>query len=411
MKILQICNKIPYPFNEGSSIAINLITDGLIKRNNKVKLLAINTPKHFIELANIPEDYRKKTNIESVFVDTDVKFIYAFLNLFSNKSYNIIRFYDETFEKKLIEVLKSEIYDVVQIESIFIAPYLETIRKYSNAKVVMREHNIEFLIWQRLSQSCKNPLKKFYLDILFKRLKKYEMTMLDRYDGIAAISGIDVETIKKLGCRIPVTNIPIGINIENYDIQNKGEEFPSLFHIGSMNWMPNQEAVKWFVNNVWQSVLKRYPQLKFYLAGKKAPMWLKNINVPNVTFVGEVESAKDFMLSKSIMVVPLLSGSGMRVKIIEGMALGKTIISTTIGAEGIDCTNGENILIADTPEEFLLAIGKCIEDKDYCKKIGNNARQLIVEKYNNDMIIEKLVGFYQELNKKHLQEPDNNSAF
>ncbi|MDD5570614.1 MAG: glycosyltransferase family 4 protein [Bacteroidales bacterium] len=400
MKILQICNKIPYPFNEGSSIAINTITDGLIKKNNEVKLLAINTPKHFIEPGNIPEDYRRKTKIESVFVDTDVRFICAFLNLFSDKSYNIVRFYDKSFEKKLIEVLKSEIFDIIQIESLFIVPYLQTIRKCSNAKVVLREHNIEFLIWQRLSKSCRNPLKKKYLNILFKRLKKYELAMLDKYDGIAAISGKDAETIKKLGSTIPVANIPIGVNIENYNIQGGREEFPSLFHIGSMNWMPNQEAVKWFISNVWQQVLKKYPQLKFYLAGKNAPGWLKNLNVPNIVYVGEVESAKEFMLSKSIMIVPLLSGSGMRVKIIEGMALGKTVISTTVGAEGIDCTNGENILIADTPEEFLSAIGKCAEDEDYCKRIGNNARQLVVKKYNNDAIIEKLIGFYEELRKE-----------
>ena len=97
------------------------------------------------------------------------------------------------------------------------------------------------------------------------------------------------------------------------------------------------------------------------------------------------------------MIVPVLSGSGMRIKIIEGMALGKIIISTTIGAEGINCTSGKNILIADTPQDFADAICTCLNDSDYCDKIGNNARELIASEYSNDQISRKMISFFEDL--------------
>ena len=127
------------------------------------------------------------------------------------------------------------------------------------------------------------------------------------------------------------------------------------------------------------------------------PEWLLNSNYINVKIIGEVENAQEFINSKAVMIVPLLSGSGIRIKIIEGMASGKTVISTKIGAEGINYENGKNILIANTPYEFSEAIKKCVRDQDYCNMIGRNARILIKNEYNNNKIIKKLMNFYKEI--------------
>jgi glycosyltransferase involved in cell wall biosynthesis len=113
--------------------------------------------------------------------------------------------------------------------------------------------------------------------------------------------------------------------------------------------------------------------------------------------VGEVEDAAAFMYSKAILIVPLFSGSGIRIKIIEGMATGKPVISTTVGAEGIQYTRDKNIFIADTPDEFVRCISTCIENKAMCETIGRNARDLIFTEYNRDLIISKLLGFYQKI--------------
>ena len=160
--------------------------------------------------------------------------------------------------------------------------------------------------------------------------------------------------------------------------------------------MPNQEGIRWFLMNVWPDVNKQFPSLKFYLAGREMPDWMKHLHLPNVVIVGEVENAIAFIQSKSIMLVPLFSGSGIRIKIIEAMAAGKTVISTRLGAEGIRCTDHQDILIASIPCEFFEMISVCISDQQACNRIGFNARKLIQEEYDCKRIIEKLIVFYQQ---------------
>ena len=164
-----------------------------------------------------------------------------------------------------------------------------------------------------------------------------------------------------------------------------------------MNWIPNQEGIRWFLETVWPDVTKRYPFLKYFIAGREMPLWLKDSNYPNVVIAGEVDNAVNFINELSVMIVPLFSGSGFRIKIIEGMACGKTIISTTVGAEGIHCTNMEDILIADGPPGFIKMISACVNDRMFLNRIGKNARELIKKDYDRDRIIKKLVGFYQKI--------------
>jgi glycosyltransferase involved in cell wall biosynthesis len=356
------------------------------------------TPKNNIKDEDINFDYRKKTSYRSVFIDTSINPVKAFFNLFTNESYNIIRFYSSEFEKVLKELLLKENYDIVQLETLWVTPYVETIRKNSKAKIIFRSHNVEHCIWERLTVLTGNPLKKVYLKLLASRLKKYEVRMLNNYDAIACITDLDTQLFKKLGCRIPLIHVPFGIQLTDYKPATSNAEFPSLFHIGAMNWMPNEKAIKWFLEKVWTKIHLKYPDLNLYLAGRNMPGWLLQLKTKHVIVLGEVRDSSEFMNSKSIMVVPLQSGGGMRVKIIEGMALGKTIISTSIGAEGIAYTNKTNILIANSDEEFVEAIEQCIANKVFSDEIGRNARILIENKYDNRKISECLSEFYQTLN-------------
>ncbi len=397
MKILQLCSKIPFPPKDGGSIAMNILTHGLIDCGNEVKVLAINTPKHFIKEADIDIEYKKKTSYQLVFIDTAVKPLDAFLNLFTSQSYNIIRFYSKEFEKALIELLTSQQYDVVQLETLWVAPYVETIRKYSKAKIVLRSQNVEYAIWERLAQASGNPVKKAYLKLLAKRLKIYELGMLNKYDGIATITELDAVSFKTSGCKSPIIHIPFGIDTTKYLADTATTEYPSIFHIGAMDWMPNSDAVKWFLEKVWEKVQTQHPNVKLYLAGRNMPDWMKQLKMKNVVVEGEVADSHKFINSKSIMIVPLSSGGGMRVKIIEGMALGKTIISTAIGAEGIDYENNKNILIANTDTEFVEALNKCISDRSFSDTIAHNAKKLVENKYDNLKICKKLSDFYQTL--------------
>jgi glycosyltransferase involved in cell wall biosynthesis len=398
MNILQICNKVPFPPKDGGCIAMNNLTQGMIEVGHNVKVLAINTKKHFIDIEKLPRTYRSKTNIEGIFIDTNVKIPRAFLNLFSTKSYNIERFYSKTFEQKLIELLKSETYDIIQLESLYVSIYVDVIRKYSKAKIVLRAHNIEYKLWEHAARSAKNPLKKVYLNLLAKRLKRYELNSLPSFDAIISITKKDEDLFKITGFVNAIGTFSFGIDFKKSSENNSPVvEYPSVFHIGAMDWQPNIEGVDWFLNKVWGILNIKHPHLKLYLAGRNMSDRMKHLNKPNVIIVGEVENAKNFIQSKAVMIVPLLSGEGMRVKIIEGMALSKTIVTTSIGAEGIDCKNNTHCIIADHPNEFAEAISKCISDKIFYDEIGKNAKLLAFQQYNNDDICKRLTQFYQIL--------------
>ncbi len=400
MKILYICNKSPWPPIEGGTIGMYNFITKIADAGHDVKVLAANTNKYFVKLDEVPEDFKNKTKFELEYIDLSIKPLDAFFNLFTNKSYHVQRFISKAFEKKLINILQNNTYDLVQIEYLYMSPYLDVVRKYSNAKVVLRAHNIEHLIWKRAAEEEKNPLKKFYLKHLATTLENYERSVLDKFDGIVPVTAKDAEFFRE-NSKVPVMDAPFSIDTEKFSQYFNDNPEHALFHIGSMNWLPNEEGIKWFVKEVWPKLSKKHPELKLYLAGREMPKWLLDMNKGNLIVVGEVPDAYEFISSKSILVSPLFSGSGIRVKIIESMALGKAVISTTIGAEGINYTDGKDILIANNADEFVNAVSKLYTDKKATKKLGENALKLVKEQHDINKVIEKLQRFYQKLMSKN----------
>ncbi len=396
LNILILSNKSPWPAHEGGPIAMNNIIEGLIDAGHRVKVLALNTNKYAVQPVDIPEDYRLKTGIELVYVDLSIKVLDAFFNLFTTKSYHVERFKSKAFEEKLISVLKNNKFNIVQIELLFMSPYIETIRQYSKAKIILRAHNIEHLIWERLEKSETNLLKKIYLKHLARTLKLYELNILQSYDGIVPITKKDAVIFEEHTI-VPVFPVSFGINTNKLKISANNNPEHALFHIGAMNWLPNEEGIKWFLDKVWPEVHRNMPDLKLYLAGRNMPKWLLNYKIKNVFVLGEVDDAKEFIESKTISIAPLLSGSGIRIKIIESMALAKAVVATSIGAEGINYTNGHDILIADTPEEFVNAIKLLYAKPDKSKEIGTNAKFLVNQHHDSKKIIDQLVQFYNRI--------------
>lgn len=399
MRILQICHKPPFPQIDGGTIAMNNISQGLIQLGHNVKVLAITTPKHPIIENEDFYNYEKQTNFESVFINTKITLWGALKSLFLNQSYHINRFDNKNVHNKLADLLKSQTFDIIQLETIYVAPYIQTIKQYSDAKIVIRLHNIEHKIWERLVENESNILKKVFLKKMTSLLKKYELSILKNTDAFMAISDVDYQFFKSMDLAIKGITIPFGIDINQYHIDDDylPSENPELFHIGSMNWLPNIEGIEWFLEEVWPQVIQIYPQLTFTIAGRAIPETLKSDKTQGLFIAGEVSDAQKFILSKDVMIVPLLSGSGVRVKIIEGMALGKTIISTSIGAEGLDVVDGKNILIANTPDEMIKAIGQCVKSPDICKFIGENARNYVALHHHNENISDVIITFYNSL--------------
>ncbi len=375
---------------------MNNLIEGLISAGHRVKVLALNTNKYHVDVDQIPAEYREKTGIQFAYIDLSVKPVPAFLNLFTKKSYHVERFISRDFEKQLVDILDSEPYDIVQIELLYMSPYLQTIRKHSKAKIILRAHNIEHLIWERLTASESNPVKRFYLNHLATTLKNYELKVIGEYDGIVPITQKDGHFFST-HTDTPVCPVSFGIDLSKLEEVDNKEPEHAAFHIGAMNWLPNEEGIRWLLEKVWPLVKEKEPDLPLYLAGRHMPSWIQSKPDQKLYVPGEVPDAYEFIRSKSISVAPLLSGSGIRIKIIESMAMGRAVISTTIGAEGINYTQGENMVIADSPEAFASAMVDLYSHPEKAMEIGKNARQLVSEQHATKEIIKRLVSFYREI--------------
>jgi glycosyltransferase involved in cell wall biosynthesis len=395
LRILILTHRVPFPQNGGYPIVVCNTIRSLVNLGHEVSLVALNPKRNHHENSEEDKELLSKINYRAFNININVSVIDVAINLFSKTSFNINKYYNAEFEKRLIIELKKTSYDVIQFEGLMMSLYVSAVRKHSKAKLIYRAHNIENQIWQRLSQQKSDPFKKSYLRMHAKRIKNYELEQLNNFDGIAVFTEQDKSTLLDYGTKIPIEILPVGIDLNRYKPDLSLTEIPSLFFLGSLDWLPNREGIEWFLDNFRQDLTDGELPVRFYVAGNDIPERFDDYEVLGKIFIqGEVDDALEFVNSKSIMVVPLLSGGGMRVKIVEGMAMQKCIISTSLGAEGINFTDGENILIANNRDEFFDAIRLCITDEEHCKTIGANARKLIEQQYNINTVTKNLIQFY-----------------
>jgi polysaccharide biosynthesis protein PslH len=399
MKILQLCKKFPYPLKDGESIAVTSLSRSLHRLGCDISLLAMNTRKHYFPISQLPAHFNHYSTIETVAIDNRLKPYAAFKSLMSKgDSYHISRFLSADYEQKLKAMLQAGHYDIVQLETPYLSPYVPTIRQYSDAAIVMRAHNVEHEIWERISANTRFGPKRWYLNKLTERLRRYEIQQLSAYDLLAAITERDLDYFRKMGYGGMATVTPIGIESNRYEPDFTSYEQPlSLSFIGSLDWMPNQEGLIWFLEQVWPSLQQRHPQLQLHVAGRNTPPWLYRLNTPGLRVEGEVPSASDFINQHSLMAVPLLSGSGMRAKILEGMALGKAVLTTSIGLEGIRAEHRKEVLVADSPQAFVAEVSWAIGEQARLRELGKAARRLVLGQYDSLEVASRLMQAYRKL--------------
>lgn len=398
MNILQVCNKVPYPAIDGGAIATLNLSRGLAMNGHKLTVLAMNTLKHRVDENLLPEELKAQLDFELVTVDAPISAKGAFLNyIFSRKPYTASRFISANFEESLVKLIAKDRYDIIQLEGLYLTMYIDVIRRHTKASIVLRAHNIEHEIWQRVMQQEPNMLKRLYLKSLVKRIARMEQEIVNKYDILVPITARDGEVFQKMGNTKPLHVCQTGIFTNEYSALQKSSTLSHIVHIGALDWAPNQEGLIWFVENVWPEILKEQPAVEFHVAGRNAPEWLvkKFLGIKQLKYFGEVNDAHEFITKGQIMIVPLLSGSGMRIKIIEGMALARCIVSTAIGIEGISASHNQHVLIANAPQEFANEILLCINEADKAKRIGAAARNFIELNFDNQGIAGNLADFYQ----------------
>jgi len=393
MRVLQLCSKPLFPPFDGGKLAMIDTANGLKENGIEVIQWMIHTRFH-----TFPKQFTNEAGqtIEKSFIDTTINWKSAFLNLFKSQSYNIQRFDDKKANDELIAVIAKYKPDIIHSESIYCLTAIEEIKKRFTIPIVLRAHNVEHQIWERTAQITKNLFKKLYLNIIVKKLKKDELRIAKQSDAIIALSEIDKQFFQKYFPTKKIEVIGIGTRLKKSLVPTL--PISNIFHIGGMDWKPNEDGINWFLNQCWPMIHDRYPQLECILAGLNMPQKfyeLENVNVK----VKAAKDAEQFMNQHQILFVPLLSGSGVRVKIIEALALGKVAIATNIAAEGLGVTNNNNILIANSKEEFLEQITKCMEKPEICLKISENAAIFAQENFNTLKNSQKLIALYKRLLK------------
>ncbi|MAO45817.1 MAG: hypothetical protein CL823_01565 [Crocinitomicaceae bacterium] len=378
MKILQICPKPPRPQVDGGCIAMDAMSSGLEKNGHDVRIIAMCTEKH-------PAPKNSADKYKHIRISTALNPFSALNHLILNKSYNLARFFNEDVEREITNELRSCEYDLVILESLYATPYLGAIRCTSKAKVVLRSHNLEHEIWNGLS--AKNwGLKKWYLRVLAKQLETAEREVVTGVDAVISITVEDGSWFKEAGAR-KVHVMPFGLDFNK--LKSVGE-VDHVFHFGSMDWAPNVEGVRWLLKEVWPKVLEMKADAQLVLAGRNMPEEFKTNSERNIAVIGEVESAEEFFKRNGVALVPILSGSGMRIKAVEALGRGLPIIGTSLGLCGLGLKDGVNAQIADSAEGFAQKILLYLNSNELAVKQASLGAKHIRSIFDNNIIIKEL---------------------
>ena len=398
MKILILSIKLPYPPKDGGAIATMNLATGLANNGVDVTMLSLNTKKHYFPPEKIPESLKTLINFRTVDHNTTIRPLRALLNLlFSRKPYIAERFFNRRFSLELRNLLSSEKFSFVQLEGPYLLQYLPVIREASDVKVSLRAHNVEHEIWERRWRNEKNPLTRSYLKNLAKRIRKLETEMIGEVDLLIAISEKDRKKLLSIGKSLQSVTIPTGLDMSDY--QPEIPEYDNaICFIGALDWTPNQQGIRWMIKGILPRLVRQNQQITFHIAGRNAPPgFIHELHHPNIVYHGETDDAKSFMGKFRVMVVPLLTGSGIRIKILEGMAMGLCIVTTTIGAEGIPVEKEKQIIIADHQELFAQKIQMILDNRQVAKSMSGEARKLIEEKFDTFTMASDLKNVYKKM--------------
>jgi polysaccharide biosynthesis protein PslH len=399
MKILQVCYKMPYPPTDGGAYSLFNFASSLLRTNSvELTVLAMRLKKNKEGGYPLPPQFLQQTNFASQEVDNRVRPFQALVNLFSNKSYLSERFYCKKFERKLIETIQRGSFDIIQLEHAYLGNYLEAIRRVYTGKIILRAQNVEHALWESYLQKTAMvfPLK-IYLRQMTKKLAQFERRLLQQIDGLICLSEQDQLKFQDMYRVSNSTRISIAFDEYQLPAADVPCQQLCIYHLGSMDWLPNLQGIEWFLHRVFPVVLRNQPDTVLRLAGKHMPSSFYKKEGKNLIVDGEVPHAIDYQMDKPILIVPILSGGGIRVKIIEALALGKAIVSTTKGAEGLHCTDGLDILLADDPTQFAQCILLCLENKAFRENLGANARKLYEKHHTLKNTGAEALSFYRGL--------------
>ncbi len=380
MKILILTPQLPYPPQQGTSLRNFHIIRGLAEGHD-VNLLTFLEEGQSIDSETIEPLQTLCREIQTVPVPmrTMGKRLQQLLtSMLPDMAH---RLYSAEFELALQRLLTQMAFDVVQVEGVELARYMKTIMRHSPAsKIVFDDHNAETeLQYRNFLTDAQNPKRwvaAVYSWIQVGRLRRFERWACETAVAVVAVSETDKVHLQKLisNKNTPVYSIPNSIDVEAYQSAEDGIAFDLVFS-GKMDYRPNVDAVLWFAEEIWPRICEKRPSTTWAIVGQKPHPRLDVLRGnPGISLTGWVESVRPYLASASVFIMPFRVGSGTRLKLIEAMAAGKAIVSTSVGAEGFPVENGQELVLADEVEGWITAVLQLLNHPNERQKLGQTAR-------------------------------------
>lgn len=393
MRILYLCQLVPYPADAGPKVRAYYTLRYLAERH-AVTLAAFGRPDDRAGAVEHLREFCEAVHTVPIRRGRLRDGLTLLACLASGRSFIIERDRVAAMNELVDELLASGAFEAVHADQLWMAQYALRAKRVGGKKIltVLDEHNACFQIVERLAAGEENPLKRLVLQRERGALRRFEARALGQFDQLATVTEEDRWILERLaeeegGKRYVFGQnshtIPICVDTEELEAVRPGGEAQDVLHLGTMFWPPNVEGVVWFGRDVWPRVKAEVPGARLTIAGKNPPGEVKALEAdPSVRVTGYVVDPLPYLEQAGAFIVPLFAGSGMRVKILDGWRLGLPVISTTIGAEGIEYLEGENILIADDPEAFAAAVVRVLRDGGLNAALRVNGRRWVEERYD-----------------------------
>jgi len=384
MKILWVKADFLHPTDRGGQIR----TLEMLKRlhlRNEIHYIGIENPDQPEGLARSSEYCSYAYPIRHRVPDkASLAFLGQLLGgLFSSLPVAVSRYKSAAMRRAMEDLARKHRFDAVVCDFLFPAPNLPDL-----GVCTLFQHNVEAMIWKRRVEHGSGLLQKLYLRMQARRMLTYEGLVCRSVKNVIAVSAIDAATMQSLYGVSRVEAIPTGVDIDYFAPRLESARTADLTFVGSMDWAPNIDGIDWFVRDVLPLIRKAKPGCTLAIVGRKPPEHLIKLaqSDPNVTVTGTVPDVRPYLWGSLVSIVPLRIGGGTRLKIYEAMAAKTPVISTTIGAEGLDIQDGENILLADSPQDFSGCCLALLADAAERSRLAANAWNLVNSKYSWEVV-------------------------
>jgi glycosyltransferase involved in cell wall biosynthesis len=393
LRVLLVCSKPPFPPTDGGTLANWELARGLAEAGHAVHVLAMATPKH-------PDQSRARARpagitLESVPVDTRLSLFGALQNLAAAEPYAVARFRSPAFAARLQKRLLDG-FDVVHVQGMPAALHLSLLRQHAAAPVVLGVHDVEREIWMQRAAAAPPPLRR-WLRSQARRFGRLEAQAWAGVDGLVAISPAVAEACAATA-RGPLLVLPPSIEVPASCPPLPGRL--DIYHLGSMDWSPNVDGLRWFLAEVWPRLRERLPDLELHLAGRRSRGFAAARGLSGVVVEGEVDDPAVWVRRHGVLVVPVRSGSGLRLKIVESMAQGRPVVTTPQGAEGLGTEPGRHLLVAGDAESFAAQVRELVQAPLRAASLGEAAWRFAGEHFTRAPLARRLLEFYASLRSR-----------